>query len=103
MSCSAYRINRRPQYRQDLDAIEAWIAQDNASAAIDMWLLIDGQVDLLADSHFPRRISTRVNGAHELVAHENYIVYFDQNEDQCLVTVHAMVHVACKTPTQFDR
>ena len=77
MTCSAYRVDRRPEYRQDLDAIEAWIAQDNASAAIDMWLWIDGQVDHLADPNFPRRASTRVNGAHELVAHENYIVYFE--------------------------
>lgn len=98
MSCAAYCVSRRPQYRQDLDAIEAWIAQDNASAAIDMWLLIDGQVDHLVDPNFPRRISTRVSGAHELVAHENYIVYFDQNEDECLVTVHAVVHVAQITP-----
>ncbi len=98
MSCTAYRVIRRPEYRQNLDTIEAWIALDNASAAIDMWLLIDGQVDRLADPNFPRRISTRVNAAHELVAHENYIVYFDQNEDQCLVTVHAVVHVARKIP-----
>ncbi len=98
MSCTAYRVIRRPEYRQDLDAIEAWIALDNASATIDMWLLIDEQVDKLADPNFPRRISTRVNGAHELVAHENYIVYFDQNEDLCLVTVHAVAHVARKIP-----
>lgn len=102
MSCSAYRVSRRPQYRQDLDAIEAWIAQDNASAAVDMWLLIDAQVDHLADPNFPRRISTRVSDAYELVAHENYIVYFDQNEDQCLVTVHAVVHVARITPPKFN-
>ncbi len=103
MTCAAYRVDRRPEYRQDLNAIEAWIAQDNASAAIDMWLWIDGQVDHLADPNFPRRTSTRVNGAHELVAHENYIVYFDQNEDQCVVTVHAVVHVARITPPQFQR
>lgn len=103
MTCAAYRVDRRPEYRQDLDAIEAWIAQDNASAAIDMWLLIDGQVDHLADPNFPRRTSTRVSAAHELVVHENYIVYFDQNEHQCVVTVHAVVHVARITPPQFQR
>lgn len=101
MSCADYRVIRRPEYREDLDAIEAWIALDNVSAAIDMWLLIDGQVAKLADPNFPRRISTRVNGARELVAHENYIVYFDQNEVQCLVTIHAVVHVARKTPPKF--
>ena len=45
-----------------------------------MWLLIDDQVEQLADPNFPRRTSTRVPGAHELVAHENYVVYFDQDE-----------------------
>ena len=39
-----------------------------------MWLLIDDQVEQLADPNFPRRPSTRVPGAHELVAHENYVV-----------------------------
>jgi toxin ParE1/3/4 len=106
MSCPAYRVIRRPEYAADLDAIEAWIAQDNPLAAltpVPMWLLIDQQVDQLADPNFPRRVSTRVAGAHELVAHENYIVYFDQNEDQCVVTVHAVVHVARITPPQFHR
>ena len=98
MSCTAYRVIRRPEYRQDLDVIESWIALDNASAAIDMWLLIDEQVDHLVNPNFPRRISTRVNGAHELVAHENYIVYFDQNEAQCTVTIYSVVHVARKIP-----
>jgi len=101
MSCTAYGVMRRPQYRQDLDAIEAWIALDTASAAIDMWHLIDVQVDQLADPNFPRRMSTRVKAAHEMVAHENYIVCFDQNEDQCLVTVHAVVHVAQQTSPIF--
>ncbi len=99
MSCRAYRVTRRPEYREDLNAIETWIAQDNPIAAVDIWLLIDQQVDHLADPNFPRRTSTRVSGALELIAHENCIVYFDQNEDQCLVTVHAVVHVARKTPS----
>ena len=83
MSCAAWRIIRRPEYREDLDAIEAWIAQDNASAAVAMWLLIDDQVEQLADLNFPRRPSTRVAGAHELVAHESYVVYFDRDESTC--------------------
>jgi toxin ParE1/3/4 len=41
MSCAAWRIIRRPEYRDDFDAIEAWIAQDNARAAVAMWL-VDG-------------------------------------------------------------
>lgn len=98
MSCSAWRVIRRPEYREDLDAIEAWIARDNAHAAAGMWLLIDEQVDQLSDPNFPRRPSARVPGAHEVVAHENYIVYFDQDEDQCTVTVRAVVHVARQFP-----
>jgi toxin ParE1/3/4 len=100
MSCANWRIVRRPEYREDLDAIEAWIARDNPSAAMDMWLLIDQQVDQLADPNFPRRPSTRVAGAHELVAHENYIVYFDQNESDCTATVRAVVHVAMLIPSR---
>ena len=98
MSCAVWRIIRRPEYREDLDAIEAWIAQDNASAAVDMWLLIDDQVERLAEPNFPRRPSTRVAGAHELVAHENYIVYFEQDESNCSITVRAVVHVARQFP-----
>lgn len=98
MSCARWRIVRRPEYREDLDAIEAWIARDNPGAALDMWLLIDQQVDQLADPNFPRRPSTRVAGAHELVAHDNYIVYFDQHEGDCTVTVRAVVHVARQFP-----
>ncbi len=98
MSCTTYRITRRPEYRQDLDDIEAWIARDNPVAALDMWLLIDDQVSQLADPNFPRRPSQRVAGAYELVAHENYIVYFDQSENDCLVTVRAAVHVARQFP-----
>lgn len=98
MNCASWRIIRRPEYREDLDAIEAWIARDNASAAAGMWLLIDDQVERLADPNFPRRPSARVAGAHELVAHENYIVYFDQDESNCTVTVRAVVHVARQFP-----
>jgi toxin ParE1/3/4 len=100
MSCASWRIVRRPEYREDLDAIEAWIARDNPNAAIDMWLLIDQQVDQLTDPNFPRRPSTRVAGGHELVAHENYIVYFDQNESDSTATVRAVVHVARQIPSR---
>ena len=63
-----------------------------------MWLLIDDQVERLAEPNFPRRASTRVAGAHELVAHENYIVYFVQDESNCSVTVRVVVHVARQFP-----
>ena len=95
---TAWQVLRRPEYREDLDAIEAWIARDNAVAAIDMWLHIDAQVEQLADPNFPRRASARVVGGYELVAHENYIVHFDQDESNCTVIVRAVVHVARQFP-----
>jgi len=98
MSGAAWRVIRRPEYREDLDAIEAWIAKDNPIAATDLWLLIDEQVDQLADPNFPRRSSARVPGAYELVAHENYIVYLDQDESNCTIIVRAVVHVARQFP-----
>jgi toxin ParE1/3/4 len=98
MSCSRWRILRRPEYREDLDAIEAWIARDNPLAAASMWLLIDEQVDHLADPNFPRRRSAYRTGTFELVAHPNYIVLFDQDELNCLITVRAVVHVARQLP-----
>jgi toxin ParE1/3/4 len=98
VSCAHWQVIRRPEYREDLDTIEAWIAQDNPVAATDLWLLIDTQVDNLSDPNFPRRLSTRVAGAYELVAHANYVVYFDQNEAECSLTVRAVVHVARQFP-----
>ena len=98
MSCSQWCVRRRPEYRDDLDAIEAWIARDNPLAAAAMWLLIDEQVDQLAYPNFPRRGSARLADAFELVAHPNYIVYFDQDAGTCTVTVRAVVHVARQFP-----
>jgi plasmid stabilization system protein ParE len=94
MSCDHWQVIRRPEYIEDLNAIEQWIAQDNPLAGIDMWLHIDEQVEQLADCNFPRRPSQRVANAFELVAHKNYIVYFDQHEPTCTVTVRTVVHVA---------
>ncbi len=39
------------------------MGRDNKMAAIDMWLLIDEQVDKLSNPHFPRRASSRIQGA----------------------------------------
>jgi toxin ParE1/3/4 len=50
-------------------------------------------VEQLADPNFPRRRSARVAGAHELVAHENYVVYFDKDDSACTITVLAVAHV----------
>ena len=47
MICAVWRIIRRPEYREDLDAIKAWIARDSVNAEVAMWLLIDDQVGQL--------------------------------------------------------
>jgi hypothetical protein len=59
-----------------------------------MWLHIDVQVDKLADDNFPRRTSSRVPNAFELLAHPTDMVYFDQSEATCMVTVRAVAHLA---------
>lgn len=89
------RVVRTQTYQDDLDAIENYIAQDSLRAGTDMWLHIDDQVELLADSNFPRRPG-RVAGTFELVAHANYIVILE--EDATTVTVLNVVHARKKYP-----
>lgn len=89
------RVLRRRSYLNDLRSIRAWIAKDSPAAAAAMWSLIDEQVAKLADSKFPRRRG-RVAGTKELVAHENYIVVF--MEDEITVTVLNVMHVRQKFP-----
>jgi plasmid stabilization system protein ParE len=89
------QVIRTESYRDDLDDIEAFIAKDNPSAALEMWFLIDDQVEKLADSKFPRRPG-RVPGTMELVAHENYIVILE--EDLLTVTVLNVVNARQQWP-----
>lgn len=89
-------VQRRRSYLNDLRAIRAWMAKDSPAAAAAMWSLIDEQVAKLADSKFPRRRG-RVAGTRELVAHENYIVVFI--EDDTTVTVLNVMHVKQKYPS----
>lgn len=91
------RVERTSSYRDDLDAIEDFIAQDNPAAALDMWFLIDDQVEKLADPKFPRRPG-RVPGTMELVAHENYIVIL-QEDSEC-VTALNVVHARQQWPAK---
>lgn len=86
---------RTASYRDNLDAIEAYVAQDNPHAATELWLLIDDQVDRLADPKFPRRRG-RVPGTRELVAHENYIVILIEDSDT--VTALNVVHARQQWP-----
>lgn len=88
-------VVRTQSYRDDLDAIEAYIADDNPKAGAEMWLFIDEQVDNLADPKFPRRPG-RVRGTTELVAHANYVVILE--EDATTVTVLGVVHARQKYP-----
>jgi plasmid stabilization system protein ParE len=89
------QVVRTSSYRDDLDEIEAFIAKDNTAAALDMWFLIDDQVEKLSDAKFPRRPG-RVPGTMELVAHENYVVILE--EDSECVTVLNVVHARQRWP-----
>ena len=86
---------RKPQYWENLQAIEDYIAHDNPLAASDLWLGIDEQVSLLADPNFPRRRG-RAAGTLELVVHPDYVVILEQSPDA--VTVLEVLHVAMKYP-----
>jgi plasmid stabilization system protein ParE len=88
-------VLRTKSYHDDLDRIEARIVQDNPVAAVDLWLHIDQQVDALADPSFPRRIG-QVPDTRELVAHENYIVIL-QEDDQKVIALN-VIHVRQKYP-----
>ena len=91
------RVKRSQTYLNDLTAIEAHIAaQGSPQAGADLWLHIDGQVDLLADPNHPRRIGLVVPDAIELVAHPNSLVILD--EDDTTVTVLNVLHVKRKYP-----
>jgi toxin ParE1/3/4 len=89
------KVLRTQRYRESLDAIEAYIAQDKPDAALDLWLHIDAQVDKLSDPNFPRRLG-RVAGTLELVAHENYIVILEQLGQTVMVL--DVLHVARQYP-----
>jgi plasmid stabilization system protein ParE len=88
-------VIRTEPYQEDLEHIEAEVAKDNPSAAVDLWLHIDGQVDKLADPNFPRKAG-RVQGTFELVAHPNYIVILEQ--DAHTVTVLNVTHARRQWP-----
>jgi toxin ParE1/3/4 len=88
-------VLRAARYRASLDAIEAYIAQDNPLAASEMWLMIDEQVQSLSNPNFPRRLG-RVAGTLELVAHENYVVILQQHGDT--VTALDVLHAARQYP-----
>jgi len=90
-------VKRTQSYLDDLNAIETRIInQGSPQAAADLWLHIDGQVDLLADPNHPRRKGLVVTGAIELVAHPNYLVILD--EDETTVMVLNVLHVRRKHP-----
>lgn len=89
------RVLRTASYLDDLDAIERFIATDKPDAGADFWLFIDDQVAKLADPLFPRRTG-RVSGTMELVAHENYIVIFEEVRDT--ITILNVVHAREQFP-----
>ena len=96
--CAHYQVDKMPRYLDDLTKIEIHIAQENPLAAVQMWLHIDEQVDLLSDPNFPRRPG-RVVSTFELVAHKNYIIVLTQDDAQCAVRVLRVLHAAQQYPS----
>ena len=94
------RVIRTTPYVVNLDSIAAEVAKDNPTAAVDLWLHIDDQVEKLADPNFPRKVG-RVKGTQELVAHENYIVILEEDFDT--VTALNVVHVRRQWPPKLQR
>ena len=90
------RVVRTQSYQDDLENVEARIAQDNPAAGVETWFHIDDQVSQLADPNFPRKPG-RVKGTFELVAHANYIVILQ--EDATTVTVLNVVHARQQWPS----
>jgi len=90
------RVVRTQSYQDDLEKVEARISEDNPSAGVDMWFLIDDQVTQLSDPNFPRK-QGRVKDTFELVAHANYIVILE--EDAKTVTALNVVHARQQWPS----
>ena len=63
------KVLRKPQHWESLQTIEDYIAHDDPSVAIDLWLSIDDPVGKLNAP--PQR--GRVSGALELVVHPNCV------------------------------
>lgn len=89
------QVVRTQSYQDDLDAIEAYIAQDNLKAGVEMWLHIDDQVERLTDPVFSCRLG-RVSGTFELVVHPDYIVIIEENTT--IITVLNVIHTRKKYP-----
>jgi toxin ParE1/3/4 len=90
------RVVRTQSYQDDLEKVEARIAEDNAAAGAAMWFHIDDQVTLLADPNFLRKPG-RVKDTFELVAHANYIVILEK--DAKTVTALNVVHARQQWPS----
>lgn len=89
------KVIRTTSYQDDLDDMERYIAKESVSAAQNMWWHIDDQVEKLANPNFPRRVG-RAPHTSELVAHKNYIVIFE--EDDNTVTALNVIHAKKKYP-----
>jgi len=89
------KVLRKPQFWESLQAIEVYIAHDNPSAAVALWLGIDDQVSRLSDPNFPRRRG-RVATTVELVVYPNYVVILEQSVDTAMAL--EVLHAAMNCP-----
>jgi len=80
----------------NLDEIVRYIAKDNPAAARRMHALLQGSVDMAAEYPQMYRISRKVPGTREIIAHPSYRVFYRVREDH--IGVVAVVHVQRKYP-----
>jgi len=80
----------------NLDEIVRYIAKDNPAAARRMHALLEGSVEMAAEYPQMYRLSRKVPGTREIIAHPSYRVFYRVHEDR--LEVVAVVHVRRKYP-----
>ena len=90
------RLEWRPHAQADLLEIESYIADDNPDAAQALKDDIEAHAGALPDHPKLYKLSGRVKGLRELVAHSNYIVL--DRETPALVEIVNVVHARRQFP-----
>lgn len=84
-----------PEAIQDRDEIYDHIEADNPAAALALDELFAEKAERLVDHPGMGRVG-RCPGTRELVAHQNYVLVYDQAEDQ--VRILRVMHAARRWP-----
>lgn len=81
---------------EDLDKIIDYIGQHNPRAAVKLWDAIVNRVEQLAHNPYLYQASQRVAGCREIVAHPNYIVFYEVEID--CIRIMRVVHARREYP-----